>query len=106
MVKEGHSKSQVYGLKSKEIKFNKKRDMIDDRLFKDISEELKDFITFFGYSNIGLDPEQLKDNPTAFFYYDESQLSPKQKDQSGGFRAMNAKTLASLGKQSKPPADY
>ena len=57
VVKAGHSKSMVYGLKQKEIRFNKSRDMIDDRLFKDISEELKDYITFFGYSNIGLNPE-------------------------------------------------
>ena len=46
--------------------------MYTDKQYKTISEELKDYITFFGYSNIGLDPEALKENPTCFFHYDDN----------------------------------
>ena len=38
--------------------------MYTDKQFQNISEELKDYITFFGYSNIGLDPKAQKENPT------------------------------------------
>ena len=46
--------------------------MYTDNQFKILSDELKDYITFFGYSNIGLDPKAHEENKTAFFYYDES----------------------------------
>ena len=44
--------------------------MYTDKQFKNVSEELKDYITFFGYSNIGLDPKALKENQTCFFHYE------------------------------------
>ena len=46
--------------------------MYTDKQFQNISEELKDYITFFGYSNIGLDPKAQKGNPTSFFYYENA----------------------------------
>ena len=46
--------------------------MYTESQYNEISEGLKDYITYFGYSNIGADPKDLDNNQTVFFNYEES----------------------------------
>ena len=46
--------------------------MYSDSQYNEIREGLKDYITFFGYSNIGLNAKDPQDNQTMFFNYEES----------------------------------
>ena len=80
--------------------------MYTDEQLKHISEELKDYITFFGYSNIGLDPKAQKVNLTSFFHYEGNKVTLEQKKQSGGYRAMNVKTLTAIGTRAKPYREF
>ena len=49
--------------------------MYTDKQYNEISKGLKDYIIFFGYSNIGCNPKEPYDVKTKFFNYEENLVS-------------------------------
>ena len=64
--------------------------MYTDKQYNEISKGLKDYIIFFGYSNIGCNPKDPYDVKTKFFNYEDNLVSQKLKNIGYGFLAKNS----------------
>ena len=64
--------------------------MYSDTLMKDLGEILKDYNIYYGYSNVGEAEEDFEEDPTAFFEYDNSEVTKEQRAQANGYKALNA----------------
>ena len=78
---------------------NKNKHMYSPELMKELSEILKAYNIYYGYSNVGEAEEDFEEEPTAFFNYADSNVTKAERTQAFGFKALNAETLSKIGQE-------